>query len=527
MRSEWVRFEARSRVQDEPGKAHMGEVIAGRVELVSIIASGATGHVWLGWDRRRHHECAAKVMRQSQSPDLLRFVREQAVTFDHPHLVCPYGWVAEDQSVAILSPLCAGGNLATALADHGAFSPGLVAEVVSQLLDGLASVHRSGWVHRDVKPANVLLEVTGQGTPHVRLGDFGLALHRDEPRLTGTGLVYGTPGYMAPEVFDLADPDPAQDHFAVGALAVALLRPDLRGVQLEEACRRMGDGAAGASGLAPDDDLDVLLPVLAGLLAPDPARRVAAAGEAAGRLAPLRSPGGYLVASGEPFEVFDVVHAEAEDRSGPVAAGRSQVPAVPARPVGVPSIGSATAPSIDSSARASGEEDPSLRETEAVPPTGAAAATNPVTAASTSAGKGATRRAGGRGRRLPVVVPVLVMVVGLALVIGAAVVLLTGGVAGVPGTGSPTTAVATSPPATAAPASPASPTAAPASPTAASSAPARTGRSSTPSPTATPSSSAREGAACSWLEVDLTVRGADGRILTCTAEGQDQVWRSR
>ncbi|WP_279403455.1 serine/threonine-protein kinase, partial [Arthrobacter sp. JCM 19049] len=162
----------------------MAEVIAGRFELIEHIAQGGSGSVWLARDLQCRRRCAAKVMRQSYSGELLRFVREQGVKFDHPHLLTPYGWAAVDDRVVIASQLMRGGNLHTALQDYGAMSPELTAEVLAQLLEALGHVHAAGWIHRDVKPANVLLELTGTGVPRVRLTDFGIAAHMDQPRLT-------------------------------------------------------------------------------------------------------------------------------------------------------------------------------------------------------------------------------------------------------------------------------------------------------------------------------------------------------
>jgi serine/threonine-protein kinase len=96
-------------------------------------------------------------------------------------------------------------------------------EVTDQLLDALAAVHASGLIHRDVKPANVLLEPTTDGIPDVRLGDFGIATPLDEPRLTQLHGVIGTPGYLSPEAVAGADPDPRQDLYAVGAVLVEML----------------------------------------------------------------------------------------------------------------------------------------------------------------------------------------------------------------------------------------------------------------------------------------------------------------
>lgn len=271
-----------------------GEIIAGRFELIEHIAGGGSGSVWLARDLRQAQLCAAKVMRQSYSGELLRFVREQGVKFDHPHLLTPYGWAAVDDRVVIASALMRGGNLHTAMQDYGAFSQHLVAEILVQLLDGLEHVHESGWIHRDVKPANVLLECTGTGVPKVRLTDFGIAAHRDQPRLTEHGMVVGTHGFLAPELNGTQAPEASQDLYALGVLAVQLLNPQLRGAELAEKCRSAHFGVG-----------TTLTAVLDGLLDERPERRIAAAHRAPDALSVLRNKGGCKVASGDAFEVFD------------------------------------------------------------------------------------------------------------------------------------------------------------------------------------------------------------------------------
>ncbi|HET6685670.1 MAG TPA: protein kinase [Jiangellaceae bacterium] len=99
-----------------------------------------------------------------------------------------------------------GAPLDRVVADHGPLQAGAVARLATGLAESLASVHAAGVVHRDVKPGNVLMTDTGPV-----LIDFGLARAVDETRLTATGLVIGTPGYLAPETVDGEEPTPATD----------------------------------------------------------------------------------------------------------------------------------------------------------------------------------------------------------------------------------------------------------------------------------------------------------------------------
>ena len=287
-------------------------MVAGRFALCDPLDRGATGTVWRAWDLRRQEWCAAKLMRQRDAGDPLRFAREQGVRLEHPHLLTPYSWAAEDAHVVIVSPLIGGGSLHTLLGDHGPLSEALVADLLDQLLDGLAHAHAAGLVHRDVTPANVLLEATGSGRPVLRLADFGLAVRVGEPRLTRLGTVLGTAGYVPPEVLAGAAPHPSADLYAAGQVALTLLtgtEPDTDGTRpIGDATRVVGDGTRptgdGTSptgdGTGPDAAGAALAAVLGAgplrdlvvaLVAPDPADRPASA--AAARRAdspPGRSP---------------------------------------------------------------------------------------------------------------------------------------------------------------------------------------------------------------------------------------------
>lgn len=498
----------------------MGQVIAGRFELAEHIASGGSGSIWRAWDRRRNAWCAAKVLRQKDSAELLRFVREQGIQLDHAHLATPYGWAAEDEDVAIAMPLVCGGTLGDALNDHGAFSSALTAQMLLQLLDGLAHVHAAGWIHRDVKPANILLEPTGEGTPHLRLGDFGIAVREDDPRLTSMGWVNGTPGYLAPEVMDLAAPAPAQDLYAAGVVALRMLDPALAGEReltraLLDPRRTLGD----IPGVDPR-----LVFTVAALLDEDPQERVRAA-EQAGRsldllARPTTAAGGFLTAGGEPFVVFDVLGApdgavpagpEPASSAGPTARPAPQTgsgPTVPAPPSRIPSVG---VHEVSSGGDGSSSILPPERS----------------------------------GSPLIRALPWVLIVTGLVAVVVALALVWPRGEADDAGTvtpapGASTTDSASSP--TVSSTAPQEPTQDPTSEPAEPGSPqAPTPTETTPSTTAAPTptreprptqsgvpirSSVQEGDSCTWLEEGLVVTGADGQRLVCEHDGSRTVWAS-
>ncbi|WP_211318765.1 serine/threonine-protein kinase [Nocardioides silvaticus] len=224
----------------------MGEVFAGRYELIDPIASGGMGTVWRVLDRTDGQLKAAKMLHQSDAAMLLRFVREQSLRIDHTHIVTPQSWAGVDDRVLFTMPLVAGGSVSMLLKKYGALPPRWIGRLVDQTLQALEAVHEAGIVHRDVKPGNLLLEPTGRGVPHLRLGDFGIAVPTDEARLTHVAMVIGTPGYMPPEQQHGADPHPSADIYALGMVTLELLtatKPPREPVPVEPTVLRTGDPA--------------------------------------------------------------------------------------------------------------------------------------------------------------------------------------------------------------------------------------------------------------------------------------------
>ncbi|MFE0818366.1 protein kinase [Streptomyces sp. NPDC058807] len=280
----------------------MGEVFAGRYELVDPVGRGGVGAVWRAWDHRRRRYVAAKVLQQRDAHALLRFVREQALRIDHPHVLAPASWAADDDQVLFTMDLVAGGSLVHLVGDYGPLPPAYVCTLLDQLLSGLAAVHAEGVVHRDIKPANLLMEATGTGRPRLRLSDFGIAMRLGEPRLTETNLVVGTPGYLAPEQMMGAEPDFPADLFAVGLVALYLLegaKPDAKAL--------VRYFAEHGTPPAPQGVPEPLWQVVAALVQPDPAARFRTATGARKALAAatelLPEPG----PDDELIEIFDQV----------------------------------------------------------------------------------------------------------------------------------------------------------------------------------------------------------------------------
>lgn len=247
--------------------------MAGRYLLLDQVGAGGMGSVWRARDQRTGGLVAVKVLGQHSGALLARFMREQGIRLRHPHVVAPTGWAAEDDLVVLTMDLVAGGSVQQLLEEHGPLREGTVATVLGQLLRALAAVHAAGLVHRDVKPANLLLDATTDGRLHLRLADFGVAVDLAGDRLTTSPAAIGTEGYMAPDQARGAPPHPCQDLYAVGVLGLHLLT----GV-------RPAPGAALPS--------TRLRPLLERLLADDPSQRPGSADEALALLQRLSVPAG-------------------------------------------------------------------------------------------------------------------------------------------------------------------------------------------------------------------------------------------
>lgn len=193
----------------------------GGYELEAELGSGASGTVWRA--RRRgplRQPVALKRLRAGAADvDLARLRHEATVLaeLDHPHVVRILE-VVEDDGLAVVMQLATGGSLEDLLAARPRLAPGEVVAVAVPLADALASAHRRGVLHGDVKPANVLF--TSDGEP--LLSDFGVARWL-AARTTASASVGGTPEYLAPEVLDGSPPDPSSDVYALGVVCYEAL----------------------------------------------------------------------------------------------------------------------------------------------------------------------------------------------------------------------------------------------------------------------------------------------------------------
>ncbi len=199
----------------------------GRFEVRRFLGAGSFGRVYEAFDTSLQRAVALKVAKPAQLADealIERFHREAraAANLMHPHIVAVFDSGRDGLHHYIAAAFVPGQSLAAALAalpPGQTMSPRQAATVTRKLAEALAYAHRSGIVHRDVKPGNVLLRDDGEPL----LADFGLAARTDGgDKLTQAGAVLGTPEYIAPEQW-LGNAGPASDQYSLGCLLFELL----------------------------------------------------------------------------------------------------------------------------------------------------------------------------------------------------------------------------------------------------------------------------------------------------------------
>jgi eukaryotic-like serine/threonine-protein kinase len=199
-------------------------LLAGRYELGQELGAGGMGRVVAAHDQVLGRDVAIKLLSpRAERVTRERFVREArtAAKLHHPNVVAVYDTGEEDEQPYLVMELVRGQSLADVIRTEGRLDVEDAVGITVGVLDGLAVAHRTGMVHRDVKPANVLLPDEGG----VKLSDFGIAKLLDEAgaELTATGSLMGTPTYLAPELVGGSPPSPASDVYSVGCLLYAQL----------------------------------------------------------------------------------------------------------------------------------------------------------------------------------------------------------------------------------------------------------------------------------------------------------------
>ncbi|AUG77709.1 hypothetical protein CFP65_2898 [Kitasatospora sp. MMS16-BH015] len=265
--------------QDQTAQAgQAGRTLAGRYALGEKLGRGGMGTVWRARDEMLDREVAVKELTVGHLDDedqrilQSRMMREAraAARIKHPGVITIHDVLEQDGRPWIVMELIDGRSLADVISQDGTLLPREAAEVGAQVLAALHRGHQLGVLHRDVKPANVLLE---HQTGRVVLLDFGIATFEGSTELTRPGDLIGSPDYLAPERAQGERPGPASDLWGLGATLYAAVEgesPFRRTSPITTLAAVVGDPLpeprrAGALG-----------PVLAALMAKDPADRPSA-----------------------------------------------------------------------------------------------------------------------------------------------------------------------------------------------------------------------------------------------------------
>ncbi len=202
--------------------ARQDPLLAGRYRIVRRLGIGGMGRVDLAHDERLGREVAVKRLHlEGGREDAVRRLRREArigAGLSHPALVTVFDVLSEEEDVVVVMEYVEGETLAAALR-RGPLGPERTLAVLAPVADALDRVHAAGAVHRDVKPANILLGARGVA----KLADLGIASAADGTQITRSGSVLGTPAYVAPEQLDAVPVGPRADVYALAAVAFEAL----------------------------------------------------------------------------------------------------------------------------------------------------------------------------------------------------------------------------------------------------------------------------------------------------------------
>jgi len=285
-------------------------ILGGRYRLRRELARGGMAAVWEAEDKVLTRRVAIKVLHPHLAGDdgfRTRFRREAvaAAKLAHPHIVTTYDTGRDGDFAYIVMELVEGTTIARLLKSQGPLPVARAIDVAAQVADALACAHSHGVVHRDVKPANILLREDG----HVKVADFGIAKAGSGGDLTRTGVVMGTAKYLSPEQVSGSPADAGSDIYALGIVLYEMIAgapPFIGDTELSTAVARLTAAPGSLRDRRPDVPRSLEAVVLRSL-ARDPAARYQSAEELRASLLAVDSdndevtpPAGVAVAASTP-----------------------------------------------------------------------------------------------------------------------------------------------------------------------------------------------------------------------------------
>nr|WP_312880334.1 protein kinase [Actinokineospora xionganensis] len=308
-------------------------LVAGRYRLRALLGQGSMGTVWEAYDEHLHRPVAVKEVRLDQGiPEgeadelrerTMREARAIAVV-SHPNVITLHDVVRVDGEPFVIMEYMPAASLAQILRANGPLTDTQAAVVGDAIAAGLQAAHEAGITHRDVKPGNVLVGLDGR----VKLTDFGIARNVSEKTLTRTGIMLGSPAYIAPEIASGAAVSPRADLWGLGATLYAAVEGRAPYDPEGEALAIVSEVVHGE---IPTPTIDgPLRSVIEELMVKDPAERISLS-EVRARLHPLQPVPGTPVFAGLTTTLPAPVTAEAapSDPTVTIAADAVSSPSMP------------------------------------------------------------------------------------------------------------------------------------------------------------------------------------------------------
>ena len=317
-----------------------GHRIADRYQLDRRIAVGGMGEVWEAEDIRLGRSVAVKVLRPELSgdPEFLHRFRLEARTvasLDHSGIAAVHDYGEDDgplgggHTAYLVMELVRGEPLSSLIA-RGPLDPEQTLRIMEQSARALQAAHERGYVHRDVKPGNILIRVDGK----VKLTDFGIAKAANAVPVTRSGMVMGTAHYIAPEQASGAEAGPAGDVYSLGIVGYECLaghRPFRAESAVAVAMMQVREPPPPLPDIVPEH----VRALIDSILVKDPARRYGTGGELAVAVAAVRN-GGPLPIPGIPVQGGSVGPPMAIDETGETVYPPKPPPGSPSAPIPVP-----------------------------------------------------------------------------------------------------------------------------------------------------------------------------------------------